>query len=131
MEEQHDPNRSRACVRGRDNSTSSAWSGDALVWKQGWHIYGDYWLRVFVRSVDSCGSYMRNTLHGKLRQQQVVQVVAIVYAGVTSTGFLVAIYWDQTKELEKWKKGVVLGMVIGFQTILLFVLKFFFFSFVI
>ncbi len=62
---------------------------------------------------------------------QIVQALLLTYAGVVSAGFLTAIYWGQLKELETWKKVVVMLLVLGFQASLVLVYKFYFFTYVV
>ena len=50
---------------------------------------------------------------------------------MSSTGFLVAIYWDYIRKQQTWKKITVISLVVGFQAVILFLYKFFFFKYVI
>ena len=61
----------------------------------------------------------------------VVQVCALVYACVSSSGFLMTVYWQQVRDLDQWKKIIVMVIVIGFQASLVLVYKFYFFTYVI
>ena len=55
----------------------------------------------------------------------------MAYAGIVSAGFLTATYWGQLKELEKWKKLLIMGLVILCQTGLVLTYKFYFFTYVV